>query len=310
MGKYLVISLVVASFAFAAGARGVVDFDAVASEPGPELTGWDGVAGKGGDALFIFAAYNSTVPRCWGLYYWNPLEEMAPITWAYDTIEPSSNEIPGDPYHWNGGLGTALDGLGYTWEWYATGDGQGGQNIPDATALGDYSVVFFFTFDYWLSGASVSSASRGIFEDYITAGGHVIIISQDAVYTGTPAAWFDTWFGSGTIEEDVYSELVTLPAVGVSGTFFDGWAGTALQDNYSPEEVCSGFWPNSVSENGCIEDATYGFASYHPTYETIYSSFEFECCAAAEVLSITEMLMDWLNVGLTPATWGSIKAEF
>lgn len=309
MGKYLVISLVVASFAFAAGARGVVDFDAVASEPGPELTGWDGIPGKGGDALFIFAAYNFAGSRIWGIYYWNPLEEMAPITWAYDTIEPSSNEIPGDPYHWNGGLGTALDGLGYTWEWYATCDGSGTQTIPDATTLADYSVVFFFSFDNF-QGLAITSGTRSILEDYITAGGYVVLIAQDAVYTGVPTSWLDTWFACGTINEDPIGGNVTLPGWGVSGTFFDGWTGTALQDNFSPEEVCSGFWPDEISENGCIEDATYGWASYHPTYKSIFSTFDFECCVAAEVLSITEMLMDWLNVGLTPATWGSVKTEF
>ncbi|MBN1433282.1 hypothetical protein JW921_00880 [Candidatus Fermentibacterales bacterium] len=270
-----------------------------------------GVPDRDAQVLFIFSGMDFTSEFAWGDVYWNPTEELYPSTWSYDTIEPSSTEPPGSPYHWNGGLGTACDNLGVTWEWYATYDAaEYYQNIPDAATLANYDVVFFHTFDYWWSDVeAVSADSRAILETYMNAGGTVVLIGQDIHYSGVPGSWLNTWFGCGTIVDDVVNGEATAPASGESGTFLAGWSGTAQQTNFSNSNP---FFVDDVATNGLLGDGgSNQYASYLDAEGRIYSTFEFEACSSSETEAIMEEILDWLGIlSLDTDTWGGIKVSF
>jgi hypothetical protein len=277
----------------------------------PQTSIFPGFPDRDAQVLFVFAAMDFGSEFAWGAPYWNPTEELYPSTWAYDTIEPSTVSPAGSPYHWNGGLGTACDNLGVTWEWYATYDAaEYYQNIPDAATLANYDVVFLFTFDYWWDDVEALVAdTRMILETYMTGGGALVLIGQDMHYSGVPGAWLDTWFGCGTILDDVVSGDPLLPMSGESGTFLDGWSGTADETNFSDS---NGFYTDDVSSNGLIGDGgTNQYASYMDSEGRIFSTAEFEACEASEVEAIAEDIFEWLGiVSLEMQTWGGIKASF
>jgi len=272
--------------------------------------------GKGANVLFIFAAQSESGGNSWGDKYWNPIEGSYPGTWTYDTVNPSSVEPLDDPYHWNGGLGTALDALGYSWEWYPTFDGASGDYqtiLPSATMLADYDVVFYWVGDYWnpALGPGITPETMAVLETYMTAGGPLVFTGQDIIWSGVPATWFDTWFGAGAIVEDVYSGETALAGFGIAGTFAEGWSGTALVENFY---VTPGsFYPDDMGANGFIGDGgTYEFGCYDDANKRIFSTMQFETCAAAEVEDIADLLMTWLDIGgaLENSTWGEIKTSF
>jgi hypothetical protein len=266
----------------------------------------------GTDALFVFAAYDRWDPEnyfSYGDLYWNPNWEDGSSTWSMETVVSSAFSPSGSPYHWNGGLGSALTALGYSWEWYPTFDGRSGQNLPSLATLSSYPVVFVLTFDFYQTEPALNSSSRAVLGDYISQGGHVILVGQDIRYSGVPEWWIDAWFESGSITNDVFSTSSPVPAWGTSGTFLSGWSGTTLMANFTT--IIGTFWPDEVSSNGCLEDDNYSFASFSETMGTMFSSYEFETCSPTEVQEIAEMIMIWLlGTPLERTTWGEIKASF
>ncbi len=267
------------------------------------------VPGRGADVLIVFPAFSNASGIAWGSYYWNPDDEQFPSTFTYDAVNPSTAMPSGIPYHWNGGVGTALDNLGVTWEWYPTWDNEDAmQTMPNVTTLQEYQVVFIFTFDNWWN-SGLSDGSVDIFSDYMDAGGKVVFVGQDAHYGGLSPTWLDDYFACGTITDDVIAGDATLGANGVTGTFLDGWSGTADQLNFSD---ANGFYADDLSTNGIITDGTYFFSANNDASKCIFSTFEFEACASGEVEAITDLILDYVGVGgaLEQSTWGGIKTSF
>ena len=277
---------------------------------------WSGSPGEGADVLFIFLAFDDYVPdtayAC-GDSYWNPLFEQSGTGWELNDICSSWAEPSGGPYHWNGGLGSAMNALGYSWEWFPGYTGRCGQVIPDAATLSDYQWVFVLSFDAYRS-VTLNYAGRCTLEDYIEMGGHVVFISQDARYSGVPEAWLDEWFATGEISQDVHSGTSPFPASGTMTSFLMGWSGTALMENFSTG--AGGYsegqwWADNLSGCGCIGNSSYSFASYSEFYGTVFSTFDFEACYASEVQSICELLMQWMcGTSLQRSSWGGIKTIF
>ena len=278
---------------------------------------WEGSAGRGADVLFLFLAFDNvnpdTIYAC-GDLYWNPVFEVAGTGWSLNSIAPSWAEPAGYPYHWHGGLGSALDVLGYDWEWFPGYTGRSGQVIPDVGVLDDYSCLFVMTFDAYRDANVLSAATRSKLDSYIVGGGHVVLISQDADYSGVPESWLDFWFDCGSITGDVSAGTNPLPASGVSGTFLQGWAGTAQIGRFSSgagghEE--GKWWADDLSDNGVIEGGSWDFASASSTYRNLFSTFDFEACSPAQVQAVTESIMEWiLDTPLERSTWGRIKAGY
>lgn len=269
------------------------------------------VPGKGADALFIFAAYSNVAGFAWGRIYWNPTDNQFPTIWSYDTVNPSTVLPDGSPYHWNGGMGTALDNLGYTWEWYPTWDNEDAMQVfPDVVTLQDYDVVFVHTFDnWWGPPAAISDANVTILSDYMDAGGIVVLVGQDLHWGGLADVFLDGYFACGTVTDDVINGDVTVPATGITGTFAAGWAGTADKLNFTDS---NGFYTDAITTNGWVTGASGDYASYKDVTKCIYSTFEFETCNEAEVQAIASMIMTYVNAGgaLQQSTWGSIKSDF
>lgn len=266
--------------------------------------------GMGANALFIFAAYDWEWEYALAQYYWHPTEDPNPSGWDFDVIHPSSIEPEGNPYHWNGGFGSAYTNLGYTWEWYPTYNSRIGlQTIPDVTILDDYDVIYFHAFDYWWDNGAISPEVMDVLSEYMDSGGLVILIGQDIHFSGTSPIWLDNYFTCGTIINDVYSGDPTLPASGTTGSFAEGWDGVADQTHYS--EV-NGFYPDALAENGFLGDGTFYFASVNPASKCMFSTFEFETCAAAEVGALASLIIDYIMGGgaLEQLTWAGIKSSF
>jgi len=277
---------------------------------------WSGSPGKGADVLFIFLGYDDYVPdtiyAC-GDSYWNPAFEESGSGWSLNTISASWTHPSGMPYHWNGGLGSAMTSLGYSWEWFPGCTGRCGQVIPDAATLAGYNCVFILTFDAYRS-AALTSSTRSILDTYILNGGHVVLISQDARFSGVPEEWLDTWFETGAIQQDIISGTGPVPANGLVTSFMIGWFGTALMGNFSTGAGGyseGNWWMDNLSGNGCIGNGTWVFSSYSNVYGCIFSTFDFETCNSGEVESITEIIMDWItSSSLERETWGAVKARF
>ncbi len=268
-------------------------------------------AGEGrADVLFVFAAYSSEEEFAWGRYYWNPGDEQFPSGWSYDTVQPATVEPDGSPYHWNGGLGSAMDALGVSWEWYATMDGSGAQVLPDAGTLSGYGAVFVHTFDYWWSTApALTPGAVDVLSDYMDAGGSVVLVGQDLHLSGVSGGWLDGYFGTGAIGDDVYQEMETLTAQGTGGSFMEGWSGTADRDRFTDANA---FWPDAVSGSACIGDGTYFFSSERSAGRSVFSSFELECCSPPEVEQAALIICYYVGVisSLEEDTWGAIKGRF
>jgi hypothetical protein len=301
--------LFICSVVFASGGRVSGGEEQFSCVPGD----WSGSPGEGADVLFIFLAFDDYVPdttyAC-GDSYWNPLFEQSGTGWALNSICSSWAEPSGAPYHWNGGLGSAMDALGYSWEWFPGYTGRCGQSIPDAATLGQYQWVFVLTFDAYRSIA-LNYSGRNTLEAYIGTGGHVVFISQDARYSGVPETWLDEWFGTGAISQDVYSGINPFPASGTMTSFLIGWSGTALMENFSTGaggHAEGQWWADDLFGNCCIGNASYSFASYNEVYGNVFSTYEFEACYPSEVQSICELLMEWMSgTSLERRTWGAIK---
>jgi hypothetical protein len=311
------VLFLVAAVAFAGNARGTGEptYAAPRDDAGESRAPVHVAPGKSADVLFLFAAYNYSGQFAWANQYWNPTDDGFPTAWSYNTINPSTAEPDGSPYHWNGGMGTALDNLGITWEWYATYDGEdiAEQVLPDVSMmLSDYDLVIFWVGDYWdpSRGPALTAATMADLESYMTSGGPLFLMGQDIEWSGVPMAWLNTWFGTGTTTQDVLSGEPLVAASGITGTPAEGWSGTALVDNFyvSP----GSFFPDDMELNGIIGDATYEFACYDDTNKRLYTTVHFETCVATEVEALMDLLMTWVGTGgaLEQSTWGSIKADF
>ncbi len=314
MIKSIIVVLIITALAFGGFARGTGDFPVNPRDAASSGTPGIPMPGKGGDVLFVMAAMSFMNGNAWGDQYWNPDVEEFPSTWAFNTVNPSTSIPTGTPYHWNGGMGTALDNLGYTWEWYPTYDGEdpGEQTIPtSSTMLADYSLVFYWVGDYWnpALGPALSVETMDELEDYMTAGGALILIGQDIEWSGVPAAWLDTWFGCGTVAQDVFSDVL-VSASGIAGTFAEGWSGTADVVNFYVQPSTGSFYPDDMGANGFIGDGSYEFGCVDDANFRIYSTMQFETCAAPEVEAMMDYIMTWLESTLQQSTWGDIKSNF
>lgn len=314
MIRSILVVLIITALAFGGFARGTGDFPVNPRDAASSGTPGIPMPGKGGDVLFVMAAMSFLNGNAWGAQYWNPDLQEYPSTWAYDTVNPSTGIPTGTPYHWNGGMGTALDNLGYTWEWYPTYDGEDPslQTIPpSSTMLADYNLVIYWVGDYWnpTLGPALSNNTMSELEAYMTAGGALILIGQDLQWSGVPAAWLDTWFSTGTIAEDVLSAVPTVPASGITGTFAEGWSGTADRTNFYTEDT-GNFFPDDMGANGFIGDGTWEFGCVDNTNFRIYSTMQFGTCASSEVEALMGYIMTWLESSLQQSTWGDIKSNF
>lgn len=315
MIKSILILLVVTALAFAGFARGTGDIPVNPRDTELSRIPVTPTSGKGANVLFVMAAMSFINSNAWGAGYWNPDQEEFPSTWSFDTVNPSTAIPTGAPYHWNGGMGTALDNLGYTWEWYPTYDGEypSYQTIPtSSTMLSDYDMVIYWVGDYWnpALGPALSDATMSELEAYMTGGGPLILVGQDMQWSGVPAAWLDTWFGTGTITEDVIASETTVPASGIAGTFAEGWSGTADVNNFYVQPSTGRFFTDDMGANGFVGDATYEFGSCDNTNLRLYSTLQFETCSAAEVQDLIDKIMTWSMSALEQSTWGSIKSNF
>jgi hypothetical protein len=277
---------------------------------------WSGSSGKGADVLFLFLAYDNynpdTIYAC-GDSYWNPAFEQSGSGWALNSISGSWAEPSGSPYHWHGGLGSAISALGLSWEWFPGYTGRCGQVIPDAGTLSNYDCLFILTFDAYRS-VVLTSTTRSILDTYMENDGHVVLISQDALFSGVPESWLDSWFDCGSIQQDVYGGASPFPAFGLPSSFMIGWAGTALMENFSTGAGGHSeglWWPDYLSGNGCIGDGPWIYSSFSDINGSIFSTFDFETCSPEEVQSICEQIMNWMQgTALERSTWGSIKADY
>ena len=184
--------------------------------------------------------------------------------------------------------------------------------IPDMATLCEYQCVFVLTFDAYRS-ITLTSSTRTTLENYIGNGGHVVLISQDARFSGVPESWLDEWFSCGEINQDVYSGMNPFPVAGLPSSFLLGWGGTAFMENFSTGAGGASegrWWADELSGNGCIANSDYVFASYNEMYGTIFSTFDFEACNSWEVEPLCELIMEMMiGSSLERTTWGGIKAS-
>ena len=308
------ITIVLFAFSLAYDVKDPAGFESTPLSTQP----WSGsAAGNGADVLFVFLGYDDvnpdTVYAC-GDLYWNPEFEESGSMWTLNSLAGWWAEPSGNPYHWNGGLGSAMSSLGYSWHWFPGYTGRSGQVIPGSGTLAGYDCVFVLTFDAYRSASVLTPDTRSILDTYMTGGGHVVLISQDAIFSGVPESWLNTWFDSGTIQGDVSGGTNPFPGTGLFSSFAIGWSGTALMENFSSGAGGHGegqWWADDLTGNGCIGNGSYVFCSASDINRNIFSTFEFEACSPSEVESLCELIMGWMELtSLERHSWGEIKSLY
>ncbi|HIE06375.1 MAG TPA: T9SS type A sorting domain-containing protein, partial [bacterium (Candidatus Stahlbacteria)] len=81
------------------------------------------------------------------------------------------------------------------------------ENGPDAATMGQYPIVIWNCYDYWWGASQgmppcLTSTDQTEIGNYIGSGGSFWFIGQDAVYSGVPTSWLNTFFYLQSVTED------------------------------------------------------------------------------------------------------------
>jgi len=81
----------------------------------------------------------------------------------------------------------------------------GDSNGPDLVTMQTYDLVIWQTYDHWTEPVLTTDDQINI-GDFLLGGGKFWLISQDALYTGVPYTWMDTYFHLDTAYEDYHDD--------------------------------------------------------------------------------------------------------
>ncbi len=216
-------------------------------------------------------------------------------------------------------ISRALDAAGYTYDYWEVLDPA--DNGPDATVMGDYDVVIWFTGEAWTGGETMGPDDEFNLLLYMSVGGGKLFLnSQDYLYD-----WYISYgtFSEGqfpydqlgvvTVEQDVYNieeggDADSLRVTGVPGTLAEGLTFTVM--DIFTTETDDGLYADSIAEYlgeslFTIEYPYISTGATAVTYETEYFRSVF---STLEIASITDTvkrdilmhrIVDWLMYGLT-----------
>jgi len=222
-------------------------------------------------------------------------------------------------------ISRTLDAWGFTYDYWEVLDPA--DNGPDATVMGEYDIVIWFTGEAWTDGETMGPDDEFNLLLYMSVGGGKLFLNaQDYLYD-----WYGSYgtFSEGefpydqlgvvTVEQDVYHlEVDDLQAIADSGTFY-GLPGSLAEGMEFPTrdifttDTDDGLYGDSIAEHlgtgmlGIMEP----YNSPGPAaiqYETEYFRSVF---STVEIAAITDTvardmfmykIIDWLMNGTTGIT--------
>jgi hypothetical protein len=217
-------------------------------------------------------------------------------------------------------ISRALDAAGYTydyWEVMVETD-----NGPDATYMGNYDVVIWFTGEAWDAGQTMGPDDEFNLLLYMSVGGGKLFMnSQDYLYD-----WYGSYgtFSEGefpydqlgvvTVVQDVYNieeeggDADSLRVTGIEGTLAEGLTFTAM-DIFTTDKD-DGLYADSIAEYlgeslFTIEFPYISTGATAVTYETEYFRSVFSTLEIASIEDtvkrdiLMHRIVDWLMYGLT-----------
>ncbi len=112
--------------------------------------------------------------------------------------------------------------------WYGPTQTPGEDGPPLDTML-QYELLIWNTYDYWWQDtAALTENDQTNVADYLTTGGMVWLIGQDALWSGLPMWWMDTYFHLSDANQDynAYDSIINLDGLAE----ISGWSITAIPD--------------------------------------------------------------------------------
>ncbi len=216
-------------------------------------------------------------------------------------------------------ISRALDGAGYTYDYWEVLDPA--DNGPDATVMGEYDVVVWFTGEAWDGGETMGQDDEFNLLLYMSVGGGKLFLNaQDYLYD-----WYGSYgtFSEGefpydqlgvvTVEQDVYhieegGIADSARFSGAVGSLAEGLTFTVI--DIFTTETDDGLYGDSIAEHNGQSLLTVEYPYMSPgtpaiQYETEYFRSVF---STIEIASITDTIVrdifmhriiDWLMYGPT-----------
>lgn len=93
------------------------------------------------------------------------------------------------------------------------------ENGPDFATMSQYPLVIWNCYDYWWGSpqgypSCLTTTDQTEIGNYIGSGGAFWLIGQDAVYSGIPQSWLNTYFYMASVVEDYAWNATTLTEQG------------------------------------------------------------------------------------------------
>jgi hypothetical protein len=137
--------------------------------------------------------------------------------------------------------------------WYGPTQSAGDDGPPLDTML-QYELVIWNTYDYWWTDtAALTENDQTNVGDYLTVGGKVWLIGQDALWSGIPMLWMDTYFHLLDANQDynAYDSIINLDGLAE----ISGWSITAIADYASNDWFTDELIPDTlVGCHAVLED--------------------------------------------------------
>jgi hypothetical protein len=129
----------------------------------------------------------------------------------------------------------------------ATDDG------PDLATMQTYTLVIWHTYDHWDAQALTANDMANI-GNYLSVGGKVWLIGQDALYGGVPYIWMDTYFHLAGANEDYTGGKDTMNIHGLNE--INCFSMPSICDYVTNPFWCDELFPDTTwGCHGVIEDA-------------------------------------------------------
>jgi len=177
---------------------------------------------------------------------------------------------------------------------------------PSAADLSAYSVVLYNCGEnYTASSAGLTSAEQAVISQYLENGGNVGLFSQDALYNGLAASFYQTYLGLDSYQSDTQGTTV----VGVSGDPIGDGVNTNLSFPPSYPNWGDSLFPQAAAEGVFARSSSmvdYNAIRYDSgDFRSVFFAFAFEALSTSGTApnnqaAVMSRVVEWLGEEAAP----------
>ena len=178
-------------------------------------------------------------------------------------------------------------------------------------AMDDYVVACVSSADMWWS--YTWAADEAVLSSYMDAGGKVVLVGQDYIYSRLGWAGFPSnYLGVCGVVEDVNNNAMSLYVDGVAGGPMDGahyeFGACYASNNFYTDEIT----PCATGLALWDYPGIFGLEGGCSTPVAVFSTIGFGCLQQDYLNDVVCSWLRWLDVGSPAETssWGSVKGLF